>query len=137
MSDCLFCKIIVGEIPSEKVFEDEDVFAFLDINPVNLGHVLVVPKKHCENLLDADSEVLKKIILVIPKIAKGVMSGIGCDAFNLGVNNGAIAGQLVPHLHFHIMPRQEGDRHHLFMGKPYASAEEMKNVGEKIKTAIK
>lgn len=136
MTDCLFCKIIAGEIPSETVYEDEDVFAFLDIMPVNIGHVLVVPKKHFEDLLDVDPEILKKIISVIPKIAKGVMSGIGCEAFNLGVNNGALAGQLVPHLHFHIMPRREGDGHHLFMGKPYASAEEMKNAGEKIRKNI-
>lgn len=136
MTDCLFCKIIAGEIPSETVYEDEDVFAFLDIKPVNVGHVLVVPKKHCENLLDADPEILRKIIAVIPKIAKGVMAAFNYEAFNLGVNNGALAGQLVPHLHFHIMPRKEGDSHHLFAGKQYSSAEEMKDAGKKIRTNI-
>ncbi|MFH0779418.1 MAG: HIT family protein [Parcubacteria group bacterium] len=136
MTDCLFCKIIAGEIPSEKVYEDEDVFAFLDIKPVNLGHALVVPKKHCANLLDVDPETLKKTIAAIPKIAKAVMSAFDYQAFNLGVNNGALAGQLVAHLHFHIIPRKEGDGHLLFPGKPYASAEEMKNVGEKIRAKI-
>lgn len=137
MADCLFCKIINKEIPSEIIYEDEAVVAFLDIQQVNPGHVLVVPKKHCQNLLDVDLEILKKIIVVIPKIAQAILSGLGYEAFNLGVNNGKIAGQIIPHLHFHIMPRKEGDNHHLFMGQPYTSDEEMKNVGEKIKIMMK
>ena len=132
---CLFCKIIKGEIPCFKIYEDEKVFSFLDINPINSGHVLVVPKKHCQNLLDASADDLSAIINVVPKIAKAVMSALDYPAFNLGVNNGSEAGQLVNHLHFHVMPRRTGDGHQLFKGHEM-SKNELEQVVNKIKIKI-
>jgi len=135
MEDCLFCKIIAGQIPCQKVYEDESVFSFLDINPVNPGHALVVLKNHSADLLTTPPADLMKIISVIPKIAKAITESLDYPAFNLGVNNGPVAGQIIPHLHFHIMPRREGDGHKLFPGKPYADGE-MSAVAEKIKQKL-
>ena len=136
MSDCLFCKIISGEIPAHKVFENEKALAFLDINPINPGHVLIIPKKHYDTLLGADAESLRALIEFVPLIAKAVMQGLGYNGFNLGVNNGAVAGQVIPHLHFHIMPRREGDDHQLFRGAPYAAGE-IEQVAEKIRSQLR
>jgi histidine triad (HIT) family protein len=107
--DCIFCKIINGELPSSKVFENDKVTAFLDINPVNPGHVLVVPKKHVENLSEVDEENLKEVILAIQKVANGITKALGVNGFNVMQNHGVVAGQIVPHLHWHIMPRKEDD----------------------------
>ena len=104
MVDCLFCKIIKGEIPSHKIYEDENVYAFLDISAKVVGHTLVVPKKHCVNILDCGEEYLNFVINAVKKIANHYMKQ-GFTGFNLQVNNGESAGQEVPHLHFHILPR--------------------------------
>ena len=134
--DCLFCKIIRGAVPAQVVYEDKSVLAFLDLFPSNPGHVLVVPKKHSENLLDASGEDLRSLISVIPKIAAAVLKSVECDGFNLAVNNGKVAGQVVPHLHFHIVPRREGDGHELFHGTK-ADPEGLEEVAKKIKIALK
>lgn len=105
MNDCIFCKIIKGEISSYKIYEDENVFAFLDINRKTAGHTLVVPKVHCKNILDADKEVLSKVMSAVKLIANHYVDDLGFTGFNLQVNNGESAGQEVPHLHFHILPR--------------------------------
>lgn len=109
MADCVFCKIIKGEIPCYKVYEDSEVLAFLDINPNTPGHTVVIPKKHSANLIAADNSDLAKVLVVIKKIASAIVAGVGAQGFNLGVNNGQAAGQLVEHVHFHIIPRQAGD----------------------------
>jgi len=130
--DCLFCKIINGAVPAQIVYEDKSVLAFLDIFPSNPGHVLVVPKKHCENLLDASGEDLRSLISVIPKIATAALKSVECERFNLAVNNGSVAGQVIPHLHFHIVPRREGDGHELFKGVK-AEVEELQEIKEKLR----
>lgn len=135
MSDCIFCKIIKGELPSAKVYEDDKTVAFLDIKPVNPGHVMVIPKEHHETILDTPEDVLAAIMLAVKKIAPAVLKAVGSEGFNLGVNNGAVAGQLVPHLHFHIMPRLPGDGHGLWDGRAYANGE-MQNVAAKIRSNI-
>jgi histidine triad (HIT) family protein len=119
--ECIFCKIIAGEIPCDKVYEDDDVLAFLDINPTKPGHTLVVPKKHFLDLLDVDIETLKKIMAAAQKIGAAIKRGLNCGAFNIIQNNGAAAGQIVPHLHFHIIPRDEGDGLIHWPGKSYAA----------------
>ncbi len=104
MEDCVFCKIIKGEIPSEKVYEDDEILAFKDINPVAPVHVLVVPKKHIANLLevkDEDNYIIGKIYKTINKIAKDL--NIEEDGFRVIVNCGKDAGQEVMHLHFHLL----------------------------------
>ena len=104
MEDCIFCKIIKGEIPSDKVYEDEDVLAFKDINPATPIHILVIPKKHIESLLklqEEDYELVKKIHKVINKIAKDL--NIEQEGFRVIVNCGKDAGQEVMHLHYHLL----------------------------------
>lgn len=105
-------------MPSHKVYEDEDVFAFLDIHPVNPGHTLVVPKEHFPDYLSATDEALAVVSSAIKKITPKILKAVGSQSWNLGVNSGPESGQIIPHLHFHIMPRFSGDEHHLFHGKP-------------------
>lgn len=104
MEDCVFCKIIKGEVPSEKIYEDEDVIAFKDIYPVAPVHILVIPKKHISTLLDVkeeDSHLISHIYQVINKIAKDM--GIDKDGFRVIVNCGKDGGQIVMHVHFHLL----------------------------------
>ena len=109
MTDCIFCKIIAGEIPTDKFYEDDDVIAFMDIRPVSRGHSLVVPKKHSEDILDAEEAVLHKTILVTRKVSHAIMKAVGANSFTISTNRGADAGQTVFHLHFHIIPRLKKD----------------------------
>ncbi|MGN1227916.1 MAG: HIT family protein [Christensenellales bacterium] len=109
MENCLFCKIIRGEIPCYKIYEDEDVLAFLDINGKVAGHTLVIPKSHCINILDADEGSIKNVICSVKKIANHYVNDKGFTGFNLQVNNGKSAGQEVGHMHFHILPRGNVD----------------------------
>ena len=135
MEDCIFCKIINREIPCSKVYENDKVMAFLDIAPVNKGHTLVVPKEHHKDLLDTPDNLLAETIKVIKKVAKAVMRATGAEGFNLGVNNGKAAGQVVMHLHFHIMPRFEDDGLKLWSGKKYEGKEE-EETAEKIRSLL-
>ena len=109
MEDCIFCKIAKEEIPSNKVYEDEHVFAFLDINPRAKGHALVIPKVHAENLLDLNDELLPFFITGIKRVMHLIEEKLHPDGFNVGLNHGLAGGQEVPHLHMHIFPRYEGD----------------------------
>ena len=104
-NNCVFCKIAAGEIPCFKVYEDDAALAYLDINPFSEGHTLVIPKKHCADLLEADPETLSSLVLRVAEIARKIVPKLGCDGFNILQNNGAAAGQTVRHLHFHIVPR--------------------------------
>jgi histidine triad (HIT) family protein len=123
MNDCLFCKIIRREIPSTIVYEDADTFAFLDIHPVNPGHVLVVPKVHAIGLLEATPGVAGALMVAVQKIARAVKVGMGVEGFNLEQNDGAVAGQVIPHLHVHIIPRRTDDGLKHWPGNAYAEGE--------------
>ena len=107
--DCIFCKIIKGEIPSHKVYEDDQVLAFLDIGPLSEGHCLVVPKEHHDRLDDCPPEVAANVAAKIGAIAKAILAATGAAGYNILNNNGRCAGQLVGHVHFHIIPRRTGD----------------------------
>lgn len=110
IDDCLFCKIIRGEIPSYTVFENDDVKAFLDISQVNEGHVLMVPKKHLTNFFVYSAEDASRFLQYVPEIAKAIKaSDPRIQAMNITSNNGEIAGQVVMHSHIHFIPRWEGD----------------------------
>ena len=117
-NDCVFCAIAAGEIPSFKVYEDDLVLAYLDINPCSKGHTLVIPKRHSSGLLDTDDETLATLVARVKKIAAQVTSKLGCDGFNIVQNNGEAAGQTVHHLHFHIVPRWLGDKASVFENHP-------------------
>jgi histidine triad (HIT) family protein len=105
MSDCIFCKIVNGEIPSAKVFENEHVLAFLDISQVTEGHTLVIPKVHKENVFELTPEIARNLFEVVPEIANAVKKAFNPAGMNLINNNGEEAGQTVFHYHMHIIPR--------------------------------
>ena len=107
--DCLFCKMVTGQIPVTKVYEDEVVLSFLDIGPISNGHTLVIPKQHFEKLHECPAEVLSQVFARVGRIAGAVASAMNCDGYNLLCNNGRAAGQLIEHLHFHIVPRNISD----------------------------
>ena len=106
---CLFCKMVSGQIPVTKIYEDDVVLSFLDIGPVSDGHTLMIPKQHFEKLHDCPAELLGKVCSRLGKIAAAVASAMNSDGYNVLCNNGRAAGQLVEHLHFHIIPRNTGD----------------------------
>ncbi len=107
--DCIFCKIAAGVIPCTKIYEDENVLAFLDIGPVSDGHTLVITKEHCTKVHNCSPPLLSAVTAVLPKIAAAVSAVTQADGYNVLCNNGRAAGQLVEHLHFHIIPRKTGD----------------------------
>ncbi|MFC1768732.1 HIT family protein [Nanoarchaeota archaeon] len=109
MDDCVFCKIVKGEIPSAKLFEDDKVFSFLDIGPINKGHALVIPKGHYETILDIPDDVLDNLIRTTKKVTKAVKEATSAPGVNNLLNNGEVSGQAVFHAHMHVIPRFEGD----------------------------
>ncbi|HEQ8831119.1 TPA: HIT family protein [Streptococcus pyogenes] len=105
MENCIFCSIIQGDIPSSKVYEDEQVLAFLDISQTTKGHTLVIPKQHVRNLLEMTAETASHLFARIPKIARAIQSATGATAMNIINNNEALAEQTVFHAHVHLVPR--------------------------------
>ncbi|HEM6189830.1 TPA: HIT family protein [Streptococcus suis] len=105
MSDCIFCKIVAGEIPASKVYEDDHVLAFLDITQVTKGHTLVIPKKHYRNVLDMDAEAAGQVFSVVPTLARQLKEKLGANGLNIVNNNEEVAGQTVFHTHIHLIPR--------------------------------
>ena len=105
MSDCIFCQIVTGQIPSSKVYEDEEVLAFPDITQVTKGHTLVIPKKHYRNMLEMDAEAASSLFARVPKIAKQLQEKLGASGVNIINNNEEAAGQTVFHTHVHLLPR--------------------------------
>jgi histidine triad (HIT) family protein len=107
--DCLFCKMVAGQIPVAKIYEDDIVLAFLDIGPVSDGHTLVVPREHFARLHDCPADLLGQVASRLGDVARAVGTAMKADGYNLLCNNGRAAGQVVEHLHFHIIPRGTGD----------------------------
>ena len=131
-NDCIFCAIAAGEIPCFKVYEDELVLAYLDINPFAKGHTLVIPKKHSAGLLDTDDETLAVVVSRVKKVAAHLKAALGCDGFNIMQNNGEAAGQTVRHVHFHIVPRWTGDDASSFVNRP-GDMEALKALAEQVR----
>lgn len=136
MSDCLFCKIVNQEIPSCRIYEDEKFLAFLDISPVSPGHTLVIPKAHYLNILDTPEDVLSGLLAVVKKITPAILKATQAPSFNLGVNNGAEAGQIIWHTHFHVIPRLAGDGLRNWPGRRGYEPGEMERVGEEIRNNL-
>lgn len=109
MTDCIICKIINNEIPGYKVYEDDSLLAFLDIKPRAKGHTVVVLKRHAPTVEDLTEEEVKVLFATVKKVAAKLKVTLKPDGFSIGWNNGSAAGQVVPHLHVHIMPRWNGD----------------------------
>jgi len=136
-NDCIFCKIIAGELPSTKVYEDDMTVAFMDIGPVVRGHTLVAPKRHCDPITDTPPEVLQALILVVQKIARAQVSGLQADGINVTQANGRVAGQIVPHIHFHVIPRFNDDEHSWnWVPKKYDSPEQMEDFAARIRQSL-
>ena len=137
MQDCIFCKIERGEIPCVKVYETQDVLAFLDLAPVHKGHTLIIPRKHVVNILDLSTDMASSLQGAIQAIGNGFLRGLKADGFNLGMNNFKAAGQLVMHAHYHLIPRFSGDGLKLWPQSTYENNGEMNITAEKIITGIK
>ena len=118
-SDCLFCKIITGVHPSQKVYEDDRTYAFLDIHPINFVHTLVVPKTHAKSIHDIPSADFCALMETARKLSSVVKEATGAEGINIGINNGSVAGQVIFHLHVHIIPRLSDDGHRHWHGKDY------------------
>lgn len=123
MNDCIFCKIVDGEVPCHKVYEDDATLAFLDIAPINHGHTLLIPKAHYTDIITTPEEVIVSLARVLPRVAQAVKEGSKADAFNVGVNSGRAAGQIVFHTHLHIIPRFTNDGYRSWGQKQYAAGE--------------
>ncbi|MBI4448667.1 HIT family protein [Candidatus Woesearchaeota archaeon] len=134
--DCVFCKILKKEVPCVKVYEDEYTFAFLDVQPINKGHTLVIPKSHHENLFDLPKDQLHQCISTVKTVALAIKESLRPDGINVGMNNNRAAGQVVFHAHFHIIPRFLGDGLHHWPGKKMEAAM-MGMIGKDIAGAIK
>ena len=135
-SDCLFCKIVKKEIPASIFYEDDLSVAFLDINPINLGHALLLPKEHYENIFDLPEELLAKLSVKAKKIARAIKESLRADGVNVTSNNGRASGQLVFHAHIHIIPRYENDGFTHWKGKRKYNDGEAVEVAEKIKEKL-
>ncbi len=135
MENCIFCKIVEGSIPAYKVYESENFVAFLDIMPINPGHTLIVSKKHFENTTAFPEELGNEFFRVVKKVSEAVVKALGADAYNIGINNGPAAGQVIMHFHAHIIPRfkDDGLKH---WPQSKANEEELKNIAEKIKSEV-
>ena len=110
MRDCVFCKIVSGDIPSKKICEDEQTLAFMDVAEDVDGHILVIPKMHCKNILDCDPKELNAVMRMVQKVSVHLTADCGYDGVNLLNANDESAGQSVPHFHIHIIPRKNGDQ---------------------------
>ena len=107
--DCIFCKMVAGQIPVTRVYEDEVVLAFLDIGPISDGHTLVIPKQHFDKLHECPADLLGQVAERLGKVADAVAAAMQSDGYNVLCNNGRAAGQVIDHLHFHVIPRNAGD----------------------------
>ncbi|MBO4368914.1 MAG: HIT family protein [Desulfovibrio sp.] len=136
MHDCLFCQIAKGIIPSSPVFESQNLYAFLDLNPANKGHTLIIPRNHCSDLFDADPELGKELIETMQRIARALLAVTGAEGFNVIQNNGRVAGQEINHLHWHIIPRFPNDGFSLWQQHQYDSKEEMNRLATAIRLQI-
>ena len=136
MEDCIFCKIVNGKIPSSKVYEDDKVVSFLDIMPANKGHCLVVTKKHCDNLMEMEDGDLLAMIKSAKKVAKALSLSCGNGSFNLVMNNGKEAGQIVMHAHIHLIPRFQKDRLRIKWSHKQYEGDEIKEYAERINKFI-
>lgn len=132
--DCIFCKIVAGAVPCTKVYEDDKALAFMDIMPLNKGHLLVIPKEHFENIVEIDSQLYGHLAALICKISKAVQSGIEPQGMNVLQLNGEAANQVVPHLHIHIVPRWANDGLTISEWEPVmGNSEEISAAAELIK----
>jgi len=134
---CVFCRIIRGELPANKVYEDERVLAFLDIHPSAPGHTIIIPKVHEERIEDLSEEEAEAIFKVLHRLTGRIQAAVDAPSSTIGVNNGPESGQEVPHVHIHVIPRFRGDRGGIIQGVSrigrHLNEEEMHRIAERIR----
>lgn len=136
-ADCVFCKIVNGDLPATRVFEDDRVLAFLDIGPIAKGHTLVIPKIHVDPITSAGDAVLHAVISAVRRVARAQMDGLQAHGVNVTQANGRVAGQVVPHMHFHVIPRFSGDsRARNWHPGTYENREEMERFAARLRAAL-
>lgn len=136
MSDCIFCSIAHHDVtPLAQIYEDDFCIAILDIMPTQKGHMLVIPKKHSSDFLDTTLDVLHHTLGVTQKIARAAVNGLGADGFNVSTNNGQAAGQVIFHLHWHVIPRFNNDGLRMWPGTKYQDGE-AESIADKIRKAL-
>jgi histidine triad (HIT) family protein len=135
-TDCIFCQIVAGEIPSRTVYEDDDVLGFLDANPLARGHTLVIPKAHHEHLEDMPGDLAASVYAALQDLVPAVQDAVDAPASNVAFNNGEASGQEVPHVHGHVVPRFENDGgrpiHAIAPDRPDLSDEELDDIAAAI-----
>jgi histidine triad (HIT) family protein len=134
--DCIFCKIVAGELPCHKVFENDQVLAFMDINPTSQGHTLVIPKDHHRDMISTPADALGQIMAVLPRIAEAAVAATDAEGFNILQSNEACAGQVVFHIHFHVVPRRSGDGIGLGFRQKPAIEDDLAATAEAIRAAL-
>lgn len=136
MSDCIFCKIANGEIPSTTVYEDGDFKCVFDVSPANKGHLLIIPKGHATNVCELPADTAAKVLPLAAKLGKAQEKGLGADGFNLVVNTGEAAGQTVMHFHMHVIPRFTGEKPMVIWEQGSYAEGEAAELAEKIIEAL-
>lgn len=136
MSDCIFCKISEGQIPSTTLYEDNDFRVIFDVGPASKGHALILPKKHFDDVFSMDEETASKVFVVALKVAKAMKEVLDFDGMNIVQNNGTIAGQTVFHFHMHLIPRYKGDTVNIGWVPGKADTEVLAQLSEAISKAL-
>lgn len=140
MSDgCVFCKIVEGQIPSNLIYSDEHIFAFLDINPANKGHTIIIPRKHYETFNEIPASELGHLFEIVQKISEAMEKNLKAGGYNVLSSNKRPAGQEIDHVHIHVIPRYKGDEMQVRMGWTYKKYEgnEIKEVADKIRKGLR
>jgi histidine triad (HIT) family protein len=134
--DCVFCKIIAGEIPAAGVAESDLAIAFMDIGPIAEGHTLVIPRDHYETVMDMPPEVVADVYGLAARVARAIKASMGCEGLNVLQNNGACAGQVVGHVHVHVIPRDSGDGIAWPWPSTEAEPDRLASLAERIKSGM-
>lgn len=135
-TNCIFCKIANGEIPSSTIYEDDFFRVILDLSPATKGHALILPKQHMANIFEMDDTTAEKVFVLAKRIAKAMKSAINCDGLNIVQNNGEVAGQTVFHFHMHIIPRYNDDGQQITWTPGTSEAEEREAIATQIKSLL-
>jgi histidine triad (HIT) family protein len=136
MSECIFCKIVSKEIPSEVLFENDKVLSILDINPIHFGHALIIPKRHCSDFLELPDDSYHAILQSAKVVTQALVQSLKLEGYNLFTNNGTIAGQSVFHFHLHITPRYRDDNIRFVLKLKNYSDGDLKRYGIMIRKFI-
>lgn len=134
--NCIFCKIVKGEIPSCTIYEDDEFKSFLDVSPANRGHALIIPKNHYDNIFEIEKETAGKLFALATDIARAIKEETGCEGLNVVQNNGEVAGQTVNHFHLHLIPRFKGDNVSVKWAQQEPDMDDLAQLATSIKNRI-